>query len=30
VVVKPLGTDVRGSDRTFDFHSIKGTLKFHF
>ncbi|MDB5506748.1 MAG: porin family protein [Devosia sp.] len=30
VVANPDGTDARGSDRSMDFHTIKGTLKFHF
>lgn len=28
--VNPAGTDVRGQDQTFDFHAIKGTLKYRF
>lgn len=30
VAVNPAGTDVRGSDRIFDFHTVKATLKYHF
>lgn len=30
VVVNPAGTDVRGSDRNFDFHTVKATLKYRF
>ncbi len=28
--VSPAGSDLRGSDRIFDFHTVKGTVKFHF
>jgi outer membrane immunogenic protein len=30
VVVNPTGTDVRGSDRIFDFHTVKATLSYKF
>lgn len=30
VAVNPAGTDARGSDRTFDFHTIKGKLSYKF
>lgn len=28
--VNPLGTDIRGSDQIFDFHSVKGSIKYRF
>lgn len=30
VVVNPTGTDARGSDRIFDFHTVKATLSYKF